>query len=298
MTDRILIVDDDAAVRNSLEEFLSFLGFTAHTAANAENALAFLKNQPVDVVITDIVMPGMNGLELMQEIKQQYDADVVVITGYTTEFSYEEAISRGASDFVFKPFRLDELRLRLKRVMRERALVQEQHHMMEKFKNLAITDGLTTLYNARHFHDTLELEINRHNRYDRPLSLLMIDVDHFKVFNDTFGHIEGDNALFHIADLIKSRLRAMDTAYRYGGEEFTVILPETAAQAAFVVGERINADVKAKLFGAGQQKDLSVSIGVAQYVPGEPATELIRRADKAMYLSKQAGRNRVTLLTI
>ena len=206
MTDRILVVDDDAAVRNSLEEFLTFLGFTAHTAANAEKALAFLENQPVDVVITDIVMPGMNGLELMQEIKQQYDADVVVITGYTTEFSYEEAISRGASDFVFKPFRLDELRLRLKRVMRERALVQEQHHLMEKFKKLAITDGLTTLYNARHFHDTLELEINRHNRYDRPLSLLMIDVDHFKVFNDTFGHIEGDNALFRIADLIKSCL--------------------------------------------------------------------------------------------
>lgn len=296
MTARILIVDDDDAIRNSLAEYLTVLDFITHTAESAENALALLKTESVDVVITDIVMTGMNGLEMMQVIKKNYDTDVIVITGFTTDFSYEEAITRGANDFVFKPFRLDELQLRLKRVLRERALIREQSRMMEKFKELAITDGLTKLYNSRHFYNELEIEINRHTRYDRPLSLLLIDVDHFKAFNDIHGHLEGDAVLSRIASVIKSCLRAMDTAYRYGGEEFTVILPETNCQAAVVVSERINYDVRTKLFNGENQKTLSVSIGVTEYLPGESPTDFIRRADNAMYLAKQAGRNRVTLL--
>lgn len=296
MTARILIVDDDDAIRNSISEYLTILDFITHTAESAENALALLKTESVDVVITDIVMPGMNGLEMMQVIKKNYDTDVIVITGFTSDFSYEEAISRGANDFVFKPFRLDELQLRLKRVLRERSLVKEQTRLMEKFKELAITDGLTKLYNSRHFYNELEIEINRHTRYERPLSLLLIDVDHFKEFNDTHGHLEGDAVLSRIAGLIQSCLRAMDTAYRYGGEEFTVILPETNCQAAVVVSERINCDVRTKLFIGPHQKNLSVSIGVTEYLPGESPVDFIRRADKAMYLAKQAGRNRVSLL--
>jgi len=296
MTARILIVDDDDAVKNSLEEFLTILDFTTYTAESAETALALLKTEPMDVVITDIVMKGMTGLEMMQVIKKNYDTDVIVITGFTDNFSYEEAIARGASDFVFKPFRLDELQLRLKRVLRERALLREQTCMMEKFKELAITDGLTKLYNSRHFYHELEIEIHRHNRYERPLSLLLIDVDHFKTFNDTHGHLEGDAVLHRIARLIKSCLRTIDTAYRYGGEEFTVILPETTCPAAVSVSERINEVVQTGLFSGDDPKKLSVNIGVTEYFPGEPMDALVRRADKAMYLSKQAGRNRVTMV--
>ena len=296
MTASILIVDDDHAVRNSIQEFLTILEFDTYSADSAESALTFLETRHVDVIITDIIMNGMDGLQMTKIIKDNYDADIIVITGYTGNYSYEDAIEKGADDFIFKPVRFEELLLRLKRVLRERALTQERTLMLDRLKELAITDDLTKLYNSRHFYSQLENEINRYKRYQRPLSLLLIDVDHFKEYNDTYGHLEGDKVLFNIAKLIKSCLRTMDTAYRYGGEEFTVILPETTCDAAMMVSERINEVVKDDLFIEDDKKDLSVSIGVTEYLPGELVTEFVRRADKAMYMAKEGGRNRTSLL--
>lgn len=296
MTARILIVDDDHAIRNSIQEFLGILDFTTYSAENADQALSFLKEHHVDVVITDIIMNGMDGLEMTRIIKDTYDTEVIVITGYTGDYSYEEAVNRGADDFIFKPVRFEELLLRLKRVLRERALTQERTLILERLKELSITDDLTKLYNSRHFYHQLEYEINRFNRYQRPLSLLLIDVDHFKQFNDIHGHLEGDKVLSKIGSLITSCLRTMDTAYRYGGEEFTVILPETTCDAAMAVSERINEMVKNELFIEDIQRDLSVSIGVTEYLPGEELKEFVRRADKAMYMAKEGGRNRTSLL--
>ncbi len=296
MTAKILIVDDDHAIRNSIQEFLTILDFKTYTADNAEEALSFLKAHHMDVIITDIIMNGMDGLEMTKVIKDNYDTDIIVITGYTGNYSYEEAIHKGADDFIFKPVRFEELLLRLKRVLRERTLTQERTLMLEKLKKLAITDSLTKLYNSRHFYTQLKNEISRFARYQRPLSLLLIDVDHFKEFNDTHGHLEGDNVLYQIAKKITSCLRTMDTAYRYGGEEFTVILPETTCNSAMAVSERINEAVKNKLFNGDEKKDMSVSIGVTEYLPGEQLTDFVRRADKAMYLAKEGGRNRTSLL--
>ncbi len=296
MTARILIVDDDDQIRNSIQEFLTILDFKTYSAESAEQALSFLKTRAVDVIITDIIMNGMDGLEMTRIIKDTYDTDIIVITGYTGDYSYEEAINKGADDFIFKPVRFEELLLRLKRVLRERKLTRERAEILEKLKELAITDDLTKLYNSRHFYEQLANEINRFNRYQRPLSLLLIDVDHFKEFNDTYGHLEGDKVLHKVAGLITSCLRAMDTGYRYGGEEFTVILPETNSDAAMAVAERINNVVKNELFIEGIQKDLSVSIGVTQYLPGELLTDFVCRADKAMYMAKDGGRNRTALL--
>lgn len=296
MTARILIVDDDHAIRNSIQEFLTILDYKTYTAQSAEDALAFLKTYHVDVIITDIIMNGMDGLEMTKLVKDNYDTDVIVITGYTGDYSYEEAINKGADDFIFKPVRFEELLLRLKRVLRERELTHERTMMLERLRELAITDDLTKLYNSRHFYHQLEIEINRYNRYQRSLSLLLIDVDHFKEFNDTHGHLEGDKVLYTIARLITSCLRTMDTAYRYGGEEFTVILPETTCDSAMAVSERINDVVKNELFIGEDKKDLSVSIGVTEYLPGERATDFVRRADKAMYMAKEGGRNRTSLL--
>lgn len=296
MTARILIVDDDDQIRNSIQEFLTILDFKTYSAESAEQALSFLKTRAVDVIITDIIMNGMDGLEMTRIIKDTYDTDIIVITGYTGDYSYEEAINKGADDFIFKPVRFEELLLRLKRVLRERKLTRERVEILEKLKELAITDDLTKLYNSRHFYEQLANEINRFNRYQRPLSLLLIDVDHFKEFNDTYGHLEGDKVLHKVAGLITSCLRAMDTGYRYGGEEFTVILPETNSDAAMAVAERINNVVKNELFIEGIQKDLSVSIGVTQYLPGELLTDFVCRADKAMYMAKDGGRNRTALL--
>jgi diguanylate cyclase (GGDEF)-like protein len=296
---RILIVDDDRAIREPMCEFLEMYNFKTSMAENAEKAITFLKSNAVDIVITDIMMPGMNGLELTDFIKNNYNSDVIVMTGYSDNYSYEEAVSKGASDFIFKPVRFTELILRIKRVLRERRLAHERDLMVNKLKKLAVTDGLTGLFNLRHFYDQLSIEIDRFNRYHHPLSLLMMDIDHFKHFNDTYGHLEGDKVLIKVAQIIIDSLRKLDTAFRYGGEEFTIILPETCLEKAMVAARRIQKDLSQANFRP-QKSDttvkITVSIGVTEYSPQETMADFIKRADQAMYLSKQNGRNRISKL--
>ena len=295
---RILIVDDDAGIRDTMHEFIGMSGYEATAAASAEDALDILTAKDADVVITDISLPGMDGLELTDRIKKNYDADVIVITGYSADYSYEEAISKGASDFLFKPVRFAELLLRLKRVLKERELTQERVKMLEQLQKLATTDGLTKLYNSRHFYNQLTLEVDRSNRYNPPLSLLLLDIDHFKNYNDNFGHLEGDKVLVRLAQIIESCLRKLDTAYRYGGEEFTVILPETTGEEAETVAYRIKDTVEKEKFTprSGASVFVTISVGVTQYVPTEDITAFVKRADTAMYASKDEGRNKVSCL--
>ncbi len=295
----ILIVDDEVGVRDSMHEFIEMAGYHSAIASSAEEALELLKEKNnIQVVITDIMLPGMGGLELTKLIKKDYKSDVIVMTGYSGDYSYEEAINMGASDFVIKPVRLEELLLRLKRVLKERELTQERIRMMEKLQRLAITDGLTKLHNSRSFYSQLEVEVDRFNRYKHPLSLLLLDIDHFKNYNDSYGHLEGDKVLVKISQMIKSCLRKMDTAYRYGGEEFTVILPETSCEEALLVAERIRNVIQSEKFTPQREKELSItiSIGVTQYAVEEQLSAFIQRADKAMYVSKRNGRNQVTAM--
>jgi diguanylate cyclase (GGDEF)-like protein len=200
---------------------------------------------------------------------------------------------------VFKPVRFEELLLRLKRVLKERRLTQERTQMLEKLKRLSITDGLTKLFNSRYFYNQLKIEIDRTERYQRPLSLLLLDIDKFKDYNDTYGHLEGDQVLIRLGQVIRSCLRKMDSAYRYGGEEFTVILPETEGDEAATVAERIRTAVEMERFTPikdGDPVSITISIGVTEYNRKEEVALFVQRADKAMYQSKQAGRNRVSCL--
>ena len=298
MTTRILIVEDESAIRNSMAEYMESVGYITYIAEDAEVALEMLREKPVDVVITDIVLRGRDGLELTDIVKREFDIDVIVMTGYIADFSYEDAIQRGASDFVFKPVRFEELRLRLKRVLKERELNRERTQMLNELQNLAITDGLTKLYNSRYFYKQLDQEIGRVFRYDRDLSMLLMDIDHFKDFNDNYGHMEGDKVLVMISSKILSCLRKNDSAYRYGGEEFTVLLPETGSAAAVLVAERIRETIERQVLRpvAGVCINLTISIGVTQFKRGERVSMFVDRADRAMYRSKQAGRNRVSLI--
>jgi diguanylate cyclase (GGDEF)-like protein len=297
---RILIVDDDADVRKTMNEYVKAAGYISRAVSCAEEALELLGKDNFQVVITDIILPGIGGLELTKLIRKENDSDVIVMTGYSDDYSYEEAINIGASDFVIKPVRLEELLLRLKRVLKERKLTEERIRMMEKLQKLAITDGLTKLYNSRSFYSQLELEVDRFNRYKHPLALLLLDIDHFKAYNDAYGHLEGDKVLVRFSQIIKSCLRANDSAYRYGGEEFTVILPETGGEEAKTVAQRIRAALEAEKFSPEQEprKDvtITISIGVTEYFPKEELSAFIQRADQAMYRSKQNGRNRVSSL--
>lgn len=293
MNVRILIVDDDDTVRYLMNEFIETVGgYNTSTASDAEEAIALLEaNNDFQVVITDIMMPGMDGLELTEKIKKDYDPDVIVMTGFSGDYSYEDAIVKGASDFVFKPVRVEELLLRIKRVLKER-------HLKKELQALAITDGLTKLYNSRHFYNELELEVTRSVRYSHPLSLLIFDIDNFKLYNEKYLHMGGDKVLSKIGQIVRSCLRRTDSAYRYGGDEFTVILPETNGLEAITVARRIKSTVTAEDFipENGKTVKITISMGVTEYSPDEKSSTFIKRADLALLTSKQQGRDKITTL--
>ena len=294
----ILLVDDDVAVKSSTQEFLELSGFDVTTASSAEEALDLLNAATPDIVLTDIMMQEMDGLELTQFVRKNFGVAVIVMTGYSANYSYEEAVNAGASDFIFKPFRFEELDLRIKRVMREVRLKREHAKMVDKLEELAVTDGLTGLYNSRHFFSQLKAEVERYSRYRHPLSLLLLDIDLFKNYNDTWGHLEGDKVLMALGEIITSCLRSNDTAYRYGGEEFTIVLPETRVEEACLVGERIRNILGQREFTPDRESKakVTISIGVTQFSPDDTLESFIKRADKAMYDSKKAGRDRLTCL--
>ncbi len=165
-----------------------------------------------------------------------------------------------------------------------------------RYRTLSVTDSLTELYNSRHFYEQLQLEIERAERYGHPLSLLLLDIDNFKRFNDTYGHLEGDKVLIRLGDVIRQCLRKTDSAYRFGGEEFTLILPETAGAAAIVLAERVREEFADETFHPVDSPETvhqTVSIGVAQYLPHEGLRPFVKRADFNMYTAKKKGKDRV-----
>ncbi|MFH1349990.1 MAG: GGDEF domain-containing protein [Pseudomonadota bacterium] len=193
---------------------------------------------------------------------------------------------------IFAVRRIQELESEISRRHKvEEALLDTQ----KRYWQLSITDGLTNLYNSRHFYDKLEEEIDRATRYAHPLSILMLDIDSFKKFNDKYGHLEGDKVLVWTGEAIKECLRRTDSAYRYGGEEFTVILPVTHSPGAAVVAERIRERFQAQAFfpKPNEAAHVTMSIGVAQYVPKEEKEAVIKRADQNLYKAKELGKNKV-----
>ena len=296
-TAEILVVDDEKGIRESIREAIQYAGYSCWTAGSGEEALTFLEEKHVDILIADVRMPGLNGFELTGIVKEKYDTDVIIITGYGKDFQYEEAIRKGASEFILKPIRLQELIVRLKRVLRERALIAQRRVMEEQLRQMTITDDLTKLYNMRYFYEQLRLEMDRASRYKHSLSLLLLDVDRFKQYNDTHGHLEGDKILIRLGEVIQECLRKSDSAYRYGGDEFIVILPNTPGTEAKKVAERI-----ISTFPVQEPKDTSngrvmttLSVGVVQYEVGEEMSRLVGRADQAMYTAKKQGGNRSLL---
>ncbi|MBA2848308.1 diguanylate cyclase [Thermosulfuriphilus ammonigenes] len=285
---KLLLVDDDASVLSLLAEFVAHLGYPYKTAKDGLEALKRLEKEDFDVVITDLIMPRLDGLSLIKEIKKHWpEVDVIVITGYGREFRYSDVIKAGASDFINKPFDLDELEAKLSRVLRERALLAE-------LQRLTREDPLTGLYNRRFFEDKLKEECHRAWRLKHPLFLMMIDIDHFKEYNDTYGHQAGDEVLKGLAEVIKSSIRQnVDWGFRYGGDEFSVIVTHAGPEEIRKVAERIRRRYEAKNF-----EPTSISIGVAPFrCQNDPSPrdidDLIFRADEALYEAKKAGGNKI-----
>jgi diguanylate cyclase (GGDEF)-like protein len=310
---RILVVDDEESLRTLLTEVLSDEGYHIDTAASGEEALSLFNNDPYPLVITDIRMGGMDGIELLQKLKARYeDTQVIVITSHASLETAVRALRSGAYDYLIKPFEdLDLITMLVNRALDKVRLIVENSVLIEKlkinneelekvnnfFRELAIRDGLTGLYNHRYFQENLSVEIARSKRHEHTFSLVFIDVDHFKVYNDTYGHVDGDQVLKTIGSILGEMVRNSDHAYRYGGEEFVLLLPETPKEGAAIVAEKVCQEVENYPFHGRETQPLgklTISAGVATFpLDGETKREIIQSADAALYVAKANGRNMV-----
>jgi diguanylate cyclase (GGDEF)-like protein len=207
-------------------------------------------------------------------------------------------MARGASDLIIKPIRLEDLLLRINVVLKNRSEKKENCRKLEELTKLTIRDDLTGLFNSRQFYSHIAQEVDRSNRYFRPLSLILMDIDNFKSLNDTYGHLSGDRVLSSTGDIIKAAIRKQDTAYRYAGDEFTIILPETEIEKALAVAERVRQAIESETHVLSNPRVLkvTVSIGVVEHLPDEEIKNFVHRADSAMYVSKKNGRNKISML--
>jgi two-component system cell cycle response regulator len=284
----VLCVDDDREVRELLHEIISHLGHNSKTAVDGIGALEKLADDHFDIVITDINMPRMDGIELIKRIKTDFDdVDVIAITAYEMTYKYTDIIALGASDFISKPFNVNELEAKLNRILRERRL-------RVGLRRLSTRDGLTGLYNRRYFDENLKHEASRAFRQNYSLYLLFIDLDGFKAYNDKYGHQQGDKLLRELAEVILDNIRKdVDSACRYGGDEFVIILPHAKRQQALMVAERL-----LNSFNKRNVSSTGLSIGLAKLEgSGETLKEnlesLIRKVDQAAYRAKINGGNQV-----
>ncbi len=287
---RILIVDDEEEIRTLLKALVERFGYEAHTAANGEEAFALVGRAFFDLIITDIQMPGISGLELINKISRNYpETDLIAVTGYNIDYRYTDVINVGASDFITKPIDANELQAKIVRVFRERTL-------REQLRRLTTRDGLTDLYNRRFFDGRGPEEVARALRQRDPLFLMLMDIDRFKRYNDTLGHQAGDGLLRKLAEVINSSIRSgVDIGFRYGGDEFGVLVPQVSTEQALKIAERIR--VK---YGKIANSHTSLSIGLAELEDLGRGTQksfyaLVKSADDALYSCKKQGGNCVTL---
>ncbi len=278
----VLLVDDDPEVLRFVEILVTKMGFVAYCVNDGQEAIDLLKNEKIEIVITDVLMPRVDGLELLAHIQQHYpQTRVIVITGYTQTYTYTEVIRAGASDFITKPFTNDELEAKLNRLTRELKTIKE-------LERLSAFDSLTDLYNRRQFDHRLWEEAHRAHRQDYPLFVGMVDVDHFKEYNDTYGHRAGDNVLQSIGRIIDRCTRQnVDSGYRYGGDEFALIIPQTTNDQVLAIADRMIELYTNLNFGR-----TGLSIGLASFSRKsgnswlQDIEDVVTRADHAMYRAK------------
>jgi two-component system cell cycle response regulator len=275
----VIIVDDDERLLEIFKKALSLEGYQCETASSAESALELINNMPFNIMLTDIRMPGMEGFELTQKAKKiRPDIAVIIMTAYVEEFSFDNAIEAGASDFIKKPFTLNELVLRIQHV-----------ELQKKVRTMAVTDELTGLYNRRGFFSLVEQLLKLCKREKKGIFMLYTDVDSLKKINDTFGHKEGDMALIDIANILRKNYRESDIIARIGGDEFVVVTVGTTKESAEIATSRLKKNLEIHNAEANRSYKLSLSFGLAYYDPENPCSidELLVQGDKLMYEQKR-----------
>ena len=275
--EKLLIVDDEVETGHIIQDLLEKLGFNTGFASDGTIALKLLRKESFSFLITDINIPQLNGIELIKIVKKEIpNVNIIAMTGYDKDYTYMDVINAGATDFISKPFKVDELEAKIRRILIEKEIRDE-------LARLSITDNLTGLFNQRHFYNRLKEEIDRANRQKHPLSLILLDLDNFKYFNDKYGHLAGDQMLASSGKIILSNIRdSVDTAFRYGGDEFAVILVEADSSIARTISERLRSGFK-------DESAVTASVGNATYTKGMEITDLIGQADRNLYRKKNKG---------
>lgn len=298
-----LIIDDSRLAREALERALVAGGLfdrvlQASDGAEALEILAGDAAEDLDVVLCDLLMPGVDGFELLARVQADprlADVPVIVLTGENELETKVQALESGACDYLTKPFADTELLARVKVHRNLRLLRSELREANERLRELAIRDPLTSVFNRRHWHGLLDAELDRSCRYDHAVSLIIADVDRFKRINDRHGHVVGDRVLAAVAGAIAAGVRSHDAVGRFGGEEFVVLLPETALGEALTVAERLRSAVSALAFEDPKGLEVRLSLGVAEGrgIAAAGADAFVAAADDALYEAKRNGRDRV-----
>jgi diguanylate cyclase (GGDEF)-like protein len=306
---KILVVDDSRTQLDWLVQVLEKEGYSVATASDGREAIKRAKSDPPDLVLLDMILPDMDGLEVLRILKKARPDDQflpVIVLSVKSDLDTKVAGLRiGADDFLAKPFAEAEILARCAAMLRIKHLQEKLREAQRKLEEQSITDSLTGLKNRRFFDERLNEEFRRAQRYGDYLSLIMIDLDHFKAVNDRYGHPAGDSVLREAAGLVRGSIRDPDICARYGGEEFAVILPKTHMSGALAVAERIWRELGDKHYAmpAGQAPAapppvrVTASLGVAFYPSKDISSGelLLRFADQALYQAKRAGRNTICL---
>ncbi|HEU4383248.1 MAG TPA: diguanylate cyclase, partial [Anaeromyxobacteraceae bacterium] len=307
---KILVVEDSRAQLERVVEVLAREGYEVLTASEGREGVKKAAADSPDLVLLDMVLPDMDGLEVLRILKAARGDQFLPVILLSVKSDLDSRVTGlriGADDFLAKPFADAEVLARAAAMLRIKQLQDQLREAKKTMEKLSIEDGLTKLYNHRHFQEELRREFGRAQRYNDPLSLIMIDLDHFKDVNDRYGHPFGDKVLRETAALVKGSVRDHDLCARYGGEEIAVILPKTMMTGALSVAERMHRGMNQKVFEEerpqpragevppGAAVKVTASFGVASY-PSKDITSaelLVRYADEALYRAKREGRNAI-----
>lgn len=295
----VLVVDDETERRQEMALLLTSAGFDVQQAADAQETEDRLASGQVGIVVVDADMPNINGYQLCSRIRQTHGTDLYLILRTTKDelFSRELNVDDGADDFLLEPLTDTEI---LARVETGRKMKELQRKLMETNKSLALletTDSLTGVCNKKQTESEIGRELERSRRYGAPVSLVLVDIDEFRLLNDKLGRAAGDRALEELARILKLSTRATDTVGRHGGEEFALILPETTKEGARALAERLRVLIEEQRVDIGSETiSVTASIGVSTHPEDGARTEvLVEAADNALYRAKREGRNRVII---
>ncbi len=297
---QILMVESEDLLAGKLTEFLTAAGHRIRRATGGAEALELGRTPGLDLIMVSLSLAGDDGLRLCSQFRSQEETrhiPILLILDETDLVQLAKGLDLGVTDYLVRPIDQNELLARTRTQVRRRRYHDRLHQMLDNSVSLAYTDALTGIYNRRYMDAHLDRKITEIASTQKPVSVMMFDIDHFKQVNDTYGHASGDEVLKAMAQRVSGGIRDFDMLARYGGEEFVVIMPSTPADLSLMVAERLCRKIAAEPFEAsGSEAPLSItaSIGVATTTdPTETAAALLARADTALYQAKDGGRNQV-----